>query len=1024
MKIRFLALGALLVAGSILPATAATAPYARMKWREIGPAITGGRVSSVAGTAQNANLYVIGTAGGGVWKSSNGGATWKPIFTKEPTGAIGAVAIDPTNQNVLWVGTGESNPRNDVSFGTGLYKSTNGGKTWERVGLALTRQISRIAVDPKNPQHVVVGASGDPYADSVHRGVYVTFDGGKTWTKSLYIGPSSGASDIAMDPADPNIVFAGMWQFRRKPWTFHSGGPNDGIYKSTDGGKSWTKLVGNGLPAGYEGRIGLAIAPSNPSRVYALIEAKGGILWRSDDAGAHWKMMTDNTLVDQRPFYFTHIAVDPKNENRVYGVSEMLSVSTDGGKKFKSIAKGVHVDYHAIWIAPNNGKRIIVGEDGGYALTLDGGKAWSFARNLPIGQVYHVGLSNGNPYLVCGGWQDNSGWCGPSNSRDRQGIKNRRWFQVVGGDGMWAVPDPSDANDVVADLEDGYVNVFNRHARLYRFINPYFEPGLSIFDLNKRPYRFNWDSPIAFAPWNGHVLWYGGNVVFQSTDLGQTWHPISPDLTRNIKAHQMPAGGPLAHDVSGAEYSDTILDIEGSPIARGEIWVGTDDGLVQLTRDGGKHWQNVTPAGAPTYARVETVAPSALDPATAYASFDDHRMGDYAPYLYVTHDYGKSWTKIVNGLPANIYARTIRPDIHNKNLVFAGNEEGLFISFNGGGTWKPFSLNVPAVSVRDIRIQPTFDDLVIATHGRGIWILDDIAAIQNLPAAQAKGAMLFPVRTAYEYIMHSNDENLYTRYAAKNPPAGAILDFYQKAPQKKSPIVQVLDARGRVIRTISGSIKIGKKKISLVPNKAGINRVVWDLRENGVPRWMGAARKAYRGPKEGLTVLPGRYTARILLNGHTFTQSFQVKADPQTPYTLAQMRAGYRIGKHFLDMSGKINVVLDALDAQNVALKKAYAIARSADNAPRLAALSAAMKRRDTIFATFTANYQNDEDSIQRPGALREAVPGGFFLGGNTPPTASLLAYRRHLDVRFAAAMDAYHRYLATVIKPLGLQIK
>ncbi|MBV8372375.1 MAG: hypothetical protein JOY69_03875, partial [Candidatus Eremiobacteraeota bacterium] len=575
--------------------------FGNLTWRSIGPAVSGGRVAAVAGTPQDDQLYYIGTAGGGVWKSSNGGATWDPVFDKEPAPAIGAVAIDPLHKNVVYVGTGESNPRNDVSYGDGLFKSIDGGKTWSNVGLRGTRHIARILIDPRNPSHVIVGALGDVFADSADRGVYVSFDAGKTWSKTLFVGPRSGASDLAMDAQHPDTIFAGIWEFRRQPWTFTSGGPDDGLYRSTDGGRTWKRLSGHGLPDGITGRIGLAVAPSNGRRVYALIEAKGGILWRSDDGGNSWTMTSKDTLVDQRPFYFSHIAVDPRNPNHVYAVSEALSESKNGGKKFEEIAKDVHVDYHAIWIAPNDPLRIITGEDGGYALTTDG-KTWSFSRNLAIGQFYHIAASsNENPYFVCGGLQDNNAFCGPSNSLDRAGIKDDAWINVVGGDGMWAVPDPLDPTLIWTDLQDGRISVYDRTRQASRFILPYYDFAKNDFNIANRKYRFNWDSPVAFAPWDGHVAWYGANVVFQTTDRGEHWTPISPDLTLNLKEHQHPAGGPLAYDVSGAEYSDTILTIEGSPLNKGEIWVGTDDGLVQLSRDDGATWHEVTPPGVAPY---------------------------------------------------------------------------------------------------------------------------------------------------------------------------------------------------------------------------------------------------------------------------------------------------------------------------------------------------------------------------------------------------------------------------------------
>jgi photosystem II stability/assembly factor-like uncharacterized protein len=993
----------------------AAAAFANLAWRSIGPAVSGGRVTSVAGTPQDDQLYYLGTAGGGVWKSSNGGATWAPVFEKQSVGAIGAVAIDPTDERVVWAGTGESNPRNDVSYGDGLYKSTDGAKTWRRVGLSGVWSISRIAIDPRNPRHVVVGAFGDPFKDSSNRGVYVTFDGGASWNKSLYLGVASGASDVAMDPSNGNVVYAGMWHFRRVPWTFTSGGPDGGLYKSTDGGHRWKRLTGNGLPSGYTGRIGLAIAPSRPNRVFALIEAKGGILWRSDDAGAHWTMTSSDTLVDQRPFYFTHVAVDPKNSNHVYAVSEMLAESKDGGRKFTEIAKGVHVDYHAIWIDPTNPKRIIVGEDGGYALTTDL-QHWSFSRNLAIGQIYHVGVSNENPYYVCVALQDNNGFCGPTNSLDNEGILDHHWIDVIGGDGVWTVPDPINPRYIWADLEDGALTIFDRVTQTSRFIRPYDSfPGsfLGPFDLSKVPYRFNWDSPIAFAPWDGHIGWFGGNVVFQSTDRGETWTAISPDLTRNIKEHQQPSGGPLAKDVSGAEYSDTILDIEGSPVSRGEIWVGTDDGYVQMSRDGGGHWQNVTPPGTPQYARIEAAAPSPLVAGTAYVIADNHRMGDNAPYLFVTHDRGASWTKIVNGLPPNQYVRTVRPDPRNANLLYAGTENGVWISFDGGAGWQDFRINLPAVSVRDIRIAPQFNDLVIATHGRAAWVLDSLTSVQELGNAARAGVILYPPRTAYEYHYHSNDEGLYTRFAGENAPKGAVIDFYQSAPQKSAPTLQILNDAGQVIRTVKGTHKVKGKEEPYVPNKTGINRYVWDFTEDPPLKWYGAAKEEYQGPKTGPTVVPGTYTARIVLSGRTLQQSFSVAADPRDSWTPAQYRAGYAYAQKYATIYGKIDAGLNSLDS----IKKSLAVAASAaKKQPALARdIAAAQQQWSVVFGAFTADYHNDEDSIQRGGSLRESVPRTGFGGPQAPPTAAQLDYARRFDAAYASAVSGYNDYVKSL---------
>jgi photosystem II stability/assembly factor-like uncharacterized protein len=998
-------------------ATSAAEPYARMTMRLVGPAVAGGRIAAVAGTAQDDKLYYVGSAGGGVWKSDDGAATWSPVFDKQDVSAIGAVTIDPTNKNVVWVGTGEANPRNDVSYGDGVYKTIDGGKTWTRMGLAHVWSISRIAVDPKDSKHVVVAAFGDPFKDSTDRGIYVTRDGGKTWTKSLYVDERTGGSDLAMDPKDPNVVYAGMWTFRRKPWTFTSGSQSGGLFKSTDGGTTWKKLTGNGLPEGATGRIGLALAPSDPNRVYAVIEAKGGILWRSDDAGAHWKMMSDDTLVDQRPFYFSHLAVDPRNPDHVYAVSEMLAESKDGGKKFKAIAKQVHVDYHAMWIAPNDPDRMMTGEDGGYALTLDGGKHWSFSANLPIGEIYHVGTSLGeNPYQICAALQDNEAFCGPSNSLSNDGIVNSNWYNVVGGDGEWAIPDPANPRYDWADLEDGVLFVYDRQTQTGRWIRPYdaFPSGiLGPFDSRTAPYRFNWDSPLAFAPWDGHIAWFGADVVFQTTDRGQTWKPISPDLTRNIKAHQKPAGGPLAKDVSGAEYSDTLLDIEGSTIDKGEIWTGSDDGVVSLTRDDGAHWENVTPPGAPELARFATVAPSAIVAGTAYAIADDHFSGDYQPFIYVTHDYGKHWTKIVNGLPANQYARTVRPDPRNAAIVYAGTENGLWISFDGGAKWQNFRLNLPPVSVQDIRIQPEFDDLVVGTHGRDAWVFDDLTPIQALPQAEHSDAMLFKPRTSYEYHTHSNlDFGSYTNFSAKNPPSGVIVDYYLAAAQKKAPVLEVLDAAGHVIRRIDGTHKVKGKEVPNVPNEAGLNRMTWDFRENGPTRWMGAAKPAYRGPKTGPMVVPGEYRIRLVLDRKSLEESVSVKPDPRDHLTQADYQAAYDFAKKYSVVFGKIDDVLNNLDA----VKKSLAAASvQAKNDPALSAkIAQAQTEREDVFSTFTADFHNDEDSIQRPGALREEIPRTGF-GAPQPPTAEQLDYAKRYDAASNAAFAKYNAYVESL---------
>jgi photosystem II stability/assembly factor-like uncharacterized protein len=987
--------------------------WANMKWREIGPAASGGRIAAVAGTDQDPNLYYVGTAGGGVWMTTDSGQTWNPVFHNEPIAAIGAVAIDPRDDQTIWVGTGESNPRNDVSYGDGVYKTTDGGKTWTNVGLQATRYISRILVDPNDSNHVIVGALGDVFADSNDRGVYVTWDGGKTWSHTLFVGPESGASDLAMDMQDPNVIYAGIWQFQRRPWTFTSGGQQDGLYKSTDGGRTWTRLVGHGLPTGITGRIGLAVAPSDGNRVYALIESKEGLLWRSDDGGASWTMVSNNTLVDQRPFYFTHVAVDPKNPNKVYAVSEQLSVSTDGGKAFTPIAQQVHVDYHAIWISPSNPNRIIVGEDGGYALSTDGGAVWSDSLNMPIAQIYRISADDENPYTVCTGIQDNNAWCAPSNSLDPSGIMDKYWIVTAGGDGEWSVVDPTDPNWIWSDSENGALQIYNRVTQDEWFAQPYLQTGEESFDLARSKYRFNWESPIAFAPWDGHIGWYGGNVIFQTTDRGRHWKVISPDLTRDVKAHEQPSGGPITYDVSGAEYSDTILDIEGSTLRRGEIWVGTDDGLVQMTLDDGKHWHNVTPAGAPEFGRFATVAPSTLVDGTVYAIEDDHYMGDNAPHAWVTHDFGRHWTSIVNGIPPTEWARAIRPDIRNKNVVYLGTELGIYISFDGGATWHPFLNNMPHVSVHDIRMQSQFDDLLIATHGRSAYIMDDMRPVQELQRAIAHGAWLFTPRTAYEYTLHENDEGIYTRYGADNPPYGVMISFYQAQPQKTAPRLDILDSRGRIIRTVQGTHKVGGKAAPYVPNKAGLNRYVWDFTIDGPVKYYGAT-KDFQGPDSIVGVPPGSYAVRVTLGGHTYLRHFLVKPDPRSKFTQAEYEQTYAMGRHLQDMFSTVDVMLNNLDAVKKTLATDLVAAKKTNNAALVAQITAAQNAHDALFNSLTANYQNDEDSIERPGKLRENIETAFFsgLGLITPPVTSFV---HRVEMEYTAGIARYNSYVRSL---------
>jgi photosystem II stability/assembly factor-like uncharacterized protein len=1000
-------------------------PFANMSWREIGPASGGGRVAVVVGSANDSKLYYLGAGGGGVWKSANSGQTWDAVFEKQGTASIGAIAIDPTDDNTVWVGTGEANPRNDVTYGDGVYKSTNGGDKWTNVGLKTTRYISKIIVDPRNHNHVIVGAVGDVFADSQDRGVYVTDDGGKTWKQTLFVGPESGVSDMAMNPQNPSVLYAGIWKFQRRPWTTVSGGDQDGLYKSTDGGATWTQLTGHGLPTSQMGRIAVAVAPSKPARVYAMIESKDGVLWRSDDAGENWTMVSNNRSVQARPFYFSHVAVDPKDPDRVYAASFQTMRSKDGGKTFKSIAQSVHSDFHSIWIAPNDPTRIMLGEDGGFALTLDGGQNWFFSLNVPVGQVYRVGLGTDNPYTVCAGLQDNNYWCGPTNSLDPSGIQNKNWIVTAGGDGTWGIPEPGHPDWIWSSAQDGSIGVYNRVTQDGWFASPYLQTGKETWELATSKYRFNWESPLAFAPWRAAdgktIVYYGGNVVFQTSDRGKSWTAISPDLTRNVKEHQIPAGGPIVNDVSGAEYTGTLLDIEASPVSKGEIWAGSDDGLVHLTRDYGKHWTNVTPPGAPQ-GRFETVAPSTLVAGTAYATDDAHYLGDAAPYAWVTHDWGKTWTKIVDGIPGDEWVRTVRPDIRDKNLIYLGTEEGIWISFDGAAHWQSFKNDLPTVSVHDIRFQPEYDDMVIATHGRAVFVMDDMRPVQELQQAVARGSWVFTPRTAYEWSLHSNDEGTYTNYAADNPPYGVTVTFYQKDKQKTDPALEILDSRGRVIRSVSGTHKVAGKDEPYITNKVGLNRYTWDFNANGPVNWTGQTNDLFANNTiNGPQVVPGDYAVRMTLSGHTYVQHFKVLPDPRSAFTMADYRQSFNMAMRQMVHVTAINTILNNLDALKKSLDTATDAAKKANNTDLATKLQDLSTARSALFDTLATDIQG-EGTLQET-KLAQDVQGAYFQaqGLNTPAALDFIS---RVDKDYVAGVDRYNAFVKNAVPPVNAALK
>lgn len=972
-----------------------------VKFRAVGPAAAGGRVSAVAGSDRDPALYYVGGAGGGVFKSTDGGTSFRPAWDGPKFGAIGALAVAPSDPKIVWAGTGEANPRNTVSYGDGVWLSRDGAKRWMHVGLDATSQIAKILVDPRDPNTALVAALGDPWKDSPSRGVYRTTDGGKTWNKTLYAGPASGAADLAWNPRDPRTVFAAIWQFRREPWYASSGGPRDGLYRSRDGGRTWAKIQGHGFPTDMLGRIGVAIAPSDPRRVYAVVQSKQGTIWRSDDGGDTWRKTSGDTTPAQRPFYFSHLAVDPKNENRVIAISMYLTVSKNGGKTWKHLEGYLHPDNHALWWSAD-GRRIIEGNDGGVVLSGNGGESWGFLDRLPLAQTYHVGFDDGTPYTFCGGLQDNSSWCAPATARNGIGLINRDWFAIAGGDGMYAIPDPLDPSLIWTNTQDGVLGIYDTKARHSIDVSPFpRDVFTSLSSLAQSPYRFNWNAPLAFSPQDGKVVYFGGNAVFKTTDRGRHWTTISPDLTRNEKEHQHASGGPITLDVSGAETYDTTLAIAPSPKEAGMLWVGTDDGLIHLTRDEGAHWANVTPKDWPRYGRIEAIEASPYAAGTAFAMLDRHDLGDRRPYVVVTDDYGTTWRSIAANLPLDAPVRVVRQDPRQPNLIYAGTENGLWISFDRGGRWERLRAGLPAVPVFDVHVHPTANDLLVATHGRGFYVLDDITALQQLAAARRTGVQLFPVRdgrlwASWPSVEAGDNGSLpANQYVAPNAPSGAALTFFLRAKAKERPWIEIADANGKTVRTLRGSYKTDEGKKWYVTNVAGLNRVVWDGGEDGPVRWNGTSIQN-AGPLTGAEALPGRYTARLHVDGATYEQAFRLSDDPMSPWTAAQRAERHAFLVQLFGWYDGIDRALNAIDARS---KTA-----SPEERARLTAL------RDEL----TSNPLHDEDSIAKPDRIRERIAAltGAIGGSLQPPFAQHLDAAHALAPDVAAAMRAINAVL------------
>jgi photosystem II stability/assembly factor-like uncharacterized protein len=841
-------------------------------WRAIGPANMGGRVTDIDGVPGDTSTFYVSGADGGIHKTTDGGVSFKPIFENQRAYSIGALTLAPSDKNVLWVGTGEGDPRNSVGYGWGVYRSVDGGDSWKHLGLKETERIKRIVVDPNNPDVACVCALGKEWGPNKERGVFKTTDGGKTWDKILYIDENTGCADLAMENENPRIMYAGMWTFRRKPWRFDDGGQNTAIYKTTDGGATWEKIM-NGLPQTYMARPGIHIAQSDPNIIYLMTEFKGGgTAFRSEDKGAHWTLVNDDPNINFRPFYYSDVRVDPKRPNILFSISGRLSRSKDSGASWEQIATTVHGDHQALWIDPENPSYILNGSDGGFQRSFDGGDSWEVINNIELSQFYQIQVDNLKPYNVYGGLQDNGTWVGPSNSLYEAGILKRHWKGLAYGDGYYAEPIPGNEHLVYTNLQGGVPFLVDSRYGNVQTIHPYPKIVGSAGDaIENHNYRFNWDAPIHISPHDPETVYIGGNVIFKSQDRGNSWEVISPDLTTNDKSKQRSSGGTIYQDNTAAEFHCTVLYIAESPLQKGVIWAGTDDGNIQLTSDGGASWNKLNDRikGLPEYSWISKIHASEHDAGTAFIVVDQHRMNDFSPYIFMTENFGNTWQKISTDLPQDDYVKVVRQDPHNPNLLFAGMEHGIYASWNKGKNWEKINIDLPNVSVRDLRIHKRDRDLIVGTHGRGAYILDDIRPLEELTSAEGKELHLFPVREAVLWNMFWRLENLGDRtYKAKNPEYGAYINFYLNQDTKEPIDIQIKDGSGNLITTLTH--KQAKK---------GINRVVWDLGYDGAQPLKNKVKEGFSYGSIRPKVVPGTYKAHIAHKGINVNTEINIVGD-------------------------------------------------------------------------------------------------------------------------------------------------
>jgi photosystem II stability/assembly factor-like uncharacterized protein len=1006
---------------AVEPAPYNPALFKGLRWRSIGP-FRGGRVTAVAGVPGQPLVYYMGATGGGVWKTDDAGTTWNPITDGAvKTGSVGAIAVAPSDPNVLYVGMGEADLRSNFSHGDGVYKSRDAGKTWTHIGLPDSRQIGKISVDPRDANVAFVAALGHPFGPSQERGLFRTRDGGATWEKVLFVNDTTGAVDVVVDPVNPRVVYAAFWPMYRRPWTIYSGGDGSGPYKSTDGGTTWTELK-NGLPAGMKGRIGLAVSPSRHDRVWAIVEAKDGGVYRSDDAGATWQRMNGDSNVRERAWYYTHIIADPLDADTVYVPTLEINKSIDGGRTFQMV-RAAHSDNHGLWIAPDDSKRMINGNDGGAAISFNGGRTWTTEQNQPTGQFYHVITDNQFPYRIYGAQQDST-TVSIASRTSGGGIDATDWYDVGGGESGYIAPDPRDPNIVYAGTYYGVMTRYDHRLSESRNISiwPETPGGRPAADVK---YRFHWTAPIVFSPVDPSALYAAANVLFKSTDGGQSWQAISPDLTRDDKVKEGYSGGPLTGDNSSADYYCTIFTVAPSRLEKDTIWTGSDDGLVHVTRDGGRNWKNVTPKQMAEWTRVMLIEASPHAAGTAYVAASRYQSDDFKPYIYRTTDYGATWTVVGHGIPESTFVRAVRADPVRQGLLFAGTENGVYVSFDDGAEWQPLQSNLPIVPITDLAVHGS--DLVAATQGRSFWILDDLSTLRQLNAqVPTATAHLFQPRETIRMRTGGGGGGGGASASGQNPPAGVVVWYYLKDKPADGVSLEFLDRAGRTIRTFRsrenaadpGGPGSSARRAFLgpppsrfvVPADAGMNRFEWDMRLPDAslpPQGTNLFGASVRGPQ----VVPGTYQVRLTADGSIETQPFEIRKDPRTSTTTEDFDKQFAL---LLQIHERLTATHDAI-ADIIAMRGGVRDASArASGTPAATAIEARAQALEAKLAAVQdelvqMNIREGNDVLTYPAKLNNLIAalGPVVAATDTSPTEQSYSVFRDLSLRLERQLSA-----------------